>query len=67
MCPIHLVEPPEQIFCSAVDVVAARIVGEVVAEWTSCEFGFEEIDLVFPVNIVHQVRKRVHVPCSGTE
>jgi hypothetical protein len=31
MCSINLVESPEQILGSAVDIVATRVVGEVVA------------------------------------
>ena len=33
MCPIDLVKSPEQVFRSAVDIVAAGVVREVVAEW----------------------------------
>ena len=33
MRPVHLVEPPEQVFCCAVDVVSPRVVWEVVAQW----------------------------------
>jgi hypothetical protein len=46
MCSIDLVESPEQVLGSAVDIVAARVVGEVVAQWGSRKLRFKEIDLV---------------------
>jgi hypothetical protein len=36
MCAIDLVESPEQVLGGAVDIVAARVVGEVVAQRRSC-------------------------------
>ncbi len=33
VCPVDLVKPPEQVLCGLVDVVPARVVGEVVSQW----------------------------------
>ena len=46
MCPINLVEPPQQIFGGAIDIVAAAIIGEISPQWTSFQFAFEQVDLV---------------------
>lgn len=46
LSPVHLVEPPQQIFGRSVDVVATRVVGEVIPQRRSTELLFEEIDLV---------------------
>ncbi len=43
---INLVEPPEQILGSAVDVVSARVVWKVVGERRTTELLLEKIDLV---------------------
>lgn len=44
--PVDLVKPPEQVFRSSVDVVTARVVGEIIAQRRSCKLELEEIDLV---------------------
>lgn len=46
MGPVDLVEPPQKIFGSAIDVVAAQIIGEVIAQRRPREFLAEQIDLV---------------------
>jgi hypothetical protein len=46
MRTIDLIESPEQVFRGAVDIVAARGVRKVVAQWRSRELRFEEVDLV---------------------
>lgn len=46
MRPVHLIEPPEQVLRSAIDIVAARIVGEVIAQWGTRQLLAEEIDFV---------------------
>lgn len=46
MCPIHLIEPPQEILRSTINVVAARIIREVVAQWRSGQLLFEKVDLV---------------------
>lgn len=43
---VDLVEPPEEIFGGAVDIVASRIIREIVAQRRSAEFLAEQIDLV---------------------
>jgi len=44
--PIDLVEPPQQILCRAIDVVAARVVRKIVDQGRLAQFLAEEIDLV---------------------
>jgi hypothetical protein len=44
--PVDLVESPEQVLCSAIDVVTAGVIGEVVAQWGSRKLRLEEIDFV---------------------
>ena len=46
MCPIHLIESPQQVLRSAVDIVPARVVWKVVAKWRSRQLRFEQVDLV---------------------
>lgn len=46
MCPVDLVESPEKVLCGAIDIVAPRIVWEVVAEGRPGELGLEQVDLV---------------------
>jgi hypothetical protein len=46
MCSIDLIESPEQVFGCTVDIVAARVVREVVAKRGSRKLRLEEIDLV---------------------
>ena len=46
MCSVDLVEPPEKILCSPVDIVSARVIWEVADEWGSSELLLEKIDLV---------------------
>ena len=46
MCPVHLVEPPEQIFCSAIHVVTTRVIGEVVGQRRLAQLLPEQIDFV---------------------
>jgi hypothetical protein len=46
MRTIDLVEAPEQVLRRAVDVVAARVVGEVITQWGAAELLPEEIDFV---------------------
>lgn len=33
MCPVDLVEPPQQILRRAVDIIAAGVIWKVIAEW----------------------------------
>ena len=46
MCPIHLIESPQEILGSTINVVATRIIREVVAQWRSGQLLFEKVDLV---------------------
>lgn len=46
MCPIDLIKPPEKIFGRSVHVIAARIVGKVVAQGGSTQLLLEQIDFV---------------------
>jgi len=46
MRPVHLVESPKQVFGGFLNIVAARIVGEVVAQWRATKLLLEDIDLV---------------------
>lgn len=46
MSPVDLVEPPQKIFGGAIDVVAAQIIGKVIAQRRPREFLAEQIDLV---------------------
>lgn len=46
MSPIDLVESPQQVFRRSIDIVPSRVVGEVIAQWTSLQLSLEEIDLV---------------------
>jgi hypothetical protein len=46
MCPVDLVESPEQVFGSAVYVVSTRVIGEVVGERRLAQLLPEQIDLV---------------------
>ena len=46
MCAIDLIEPPEKVFRRAIDIRAARVVGEIVAEWALLELRLEQIDLI---------------------
>ncbi len=46
VCPIDLVEPPQQVFGSSVNVVTARVVWEVIAERRARKLELEEIDFV---------------------
>ncbi len=46
MCAVDLVEPPEKVLGGSIDVVAAGVVGEVVAERRFEQLLLEEIDLV---------------------
>ena len=46
MCPIHLIKSPQQILGRSVDIVAARIIGEVIPKRRLPQLGSEEIDFV---------------------
>jgi hypothetical protein len=46
VCAVDLVESPEQVLCSTIDIVAARVVREVVAQRRSRKLRLEEIDFV---------------------
>ena len=46
MCPIDLVESPQEILRCSVDVVTARVIREVIAQGRLGKFRSEEIDLV---------------------
>lgn len=46
MCAVHLIESPKKILRCAIDVVAAGVVGEVVAQRGAWELLPEQIDLV---------------------
>lgn len=46
MCPVDLVEPPQEILGGLVDVATARVVGEVVAEGRPGQLMLEDVDLV---------------------
>ncbi len=46
LCSVHLVESPEQILGCPVDIVATRVIREVVSQWRPTQLLFEEIDLV---------------------
>jgi hypothetical protein len=43
---IDLVESPEEVFGCAINIVAARVIGEVVAQGGASQFLLEQIDLV---------------------
>jgi hypothetical protein len=44
--PINLVESPEKIFCSTVNIIAARIIREVIAQRGSAKLRFKQVDFV---------------------
>jgi len=44
--PVDLVEPPQEVLGGTVDIVTARVIGEVVRQRTSRELDFEQIHLV---------------------
>ena len=46
MRPVDLIKPPEQVFCSTVDIIASRVVGEIVAQRRPGEFCLEQVDFV---------------------
>ncbi len=46
MCPVHLIEPPQEILRRSVDVVTARVVRKVIAQGRLRKFRSEEIDFV---------------------
>lgn len=46
MCSVDLIKPPQEVFGRLVDVVAPRIVWEVVAKWRSAELLLEDVDLI---------------------
>ena len=46
MGPVHLVEPPEQVFGRPVHIVTTRVVGKVIAQGRTAELLPEQIYLV---------------------
>lgn len=46
MRSIDLIESPQQIFRGPVDIIASRVIREVIAQGRPSEFLFEEIDFV---------------------
>lgn len=46
MCAIHLVESPKKVLGRAVDIIATRVIWEVVAQWGAGELLPEQVDLV---------------------
>lgn len=43
---IHLIEPPEKVFCGTVDIVATRIIREIISQRRPAKFLFEQVDFV---------------------
>lgn len=46
MCSVDLIEAPEQVLCSLVDIISTRIIGEIVAQGRSGQLLLENIDLI---------------------
>lgn len=46
MCPVDLIKSPQKVFGRLVDVVAARVVWEVVAQWRPAQLLLEDVDFV---------------------
>lgn len=46
MSSVDLIEPPQQVLCGSVDIVATGVIWEVIAKRRSTEFLSEEIDFV---------------------
>ena len=46
VCPVDLVEAPEQILGGLVDIAPSRVVGEIVSQRGSAQLLFENIHLV---------------------
>jgi hypothetical protein len=46
MSPVDLIEPPQQVLCCSVDIVAPGVIWEVIAERRSTELLSEEIDFI---------------------
>lgn len=46
MRSVDLVEPPQKIFGSPVDIIAPWIIGEIIAQGRSTEFLFEQINFI---------------------
>lgn len=63
---VHLIEPPEKVFCGSVDIVATRIIWKIISQRRPAKFLLEQIDLVQeqndtrphePSGIDHRVKK----------
>lgn len=46
MCAIHLIEAPKKVFSSTIDIVAARVVREIIAQRGARKFEAEQINFV---------------------
>jgi hypothetical protein len=46
MGSVDLVETPQQVLGSAIDVVPARVVWEIVAQWRTTKLFLKKVDLV---------------------
>ena len=46
MRTIDLIKSPKQILCCSIDIIASRVIGEVIPQGRPTEFRFEKIDLV---------------------
>jgi len=46
MRAVDLIESPQEVLRGAINVVASRVIREVVREWRFGQFGSEEIDFV---------------------
>lgn len=46
MSAIDLREFPQQEFSCTIRIIAARVLGEIIAEWASLDLGTEEVDFI---------------------